>query len=139
MKKIIARDIFGNDNQFFYDISDSSYYNGTTDVPSKEIMIYADEEKSGDFFLLQLIDFGEYLQVVDITHNEDERYRKKGIPEAIICELINVFDKSIHSSSLLNKKFPTESRSDPAKKYWERLRKEGKADYNSDSDHYFTL
>jgi hypothetical protein len=81
----------------------------------------------------------ENLKINLINAPNNQRYRKKGIPEAIIKELSNIFGKTICSSTNFDK-YKTckkEYRNENANKYWQRLVSSGHAIYDNERDIYY--
>ncbi len=72
---------------------------------------------------------------------ENSNYRGRGIPDAIIFEIKNLFNKNIRSSrkaSWFNTEFPPENRTSDATKVWKRLVSQNHAIYIESEDYYVT-
>lgn len=78
----------------------------------------------------------ESLVVVMMQHNWKEWYQAKGIPDALIPALADRLGKMVCSSSNSRKKYPDESRNEPASKVWCRIVAVGRATYDSAGDRY---
>jgi hypothetical protein len=88
-----------------------------------------------DVFKLSLtFDKAKCLKVSMMNVNNQQIYREKGLPEAMIHKAATIFNMTIVSSS--NGKRVGEYRTEPATKVWKRLESRGQAVYSSNEDQY---
>ena len=105
------------------------------DIAPYVFAVYADEEGSDDWFQISFENHGGNLQLVMMTHNNDQRYIAMGIPEAMIVEIAESTKMPIESST--NRNFPNEYQTQEAKKVWQRLGT--RVSYNQNTDRFVCL
>jgi hypothetical protein len=88
-------------------------------------------------FIAEEID-EETFKIKTVSHNNQEIYIAKGIPEQMIFELASLSTKNIISSSNKShsKKIEGEFRTPQATKVWERIKNIGHANYLEEKDIY---
>jgi hypothetical protein len=75
------------------------------------------------------------LQVTNITHNDNDYYKGKGIPESLFKLVSKLLKKKIVSSQSF-KEGAGEFRTEAANKMWDRLVSKDLATYNKEKDRY---
>lgn len=116
-----------------------SRYDKHNNLHKVEIRLYMEGDSTGEWFDFKLAPIShDTLKVTDMFIGK-ESHRKKGIPEALILESQQLFDKKIVSSSDKYPVLMSEWRKEEASKVWERLVQRGFAKYNPEKDQYYLI
>lgn len=102
-------------------------------------MVIPANEIFKDFFFFSAQETKEKQVKITMMNNHNQKeYSAKGIPEKLIQTISLITNQPILSSSNISKykSFEEEYRTPQATKVWERLKKEGKAHYNEQTDTY---
>ncbi len=101
-----------------------------------DILVYDNKELLGDFFEFKVIKKSGILKVQNMFAH-DKKYRKQGLPEALIEYAKNHFQESIYSSSIVH--IGDDWLSEEGKKVWNRLITSGNACFDKLSGRYKTI
>lgn len=111
---------------------------GEVEGYSVQYLVRAEGAESFFEFRVVVSTLVQIVRVVEMNHFWDERYEKKGIPEAMIRWVARDFPEHqiVSSSNRVKEDGSAECRIPAATKAWERLQTEGEASYHSDADRY---
>lgn len=124
---ITAIDINGKENTFYIRVKNE---NGL------DIFVFDNQDLSGDFFEFKVILKGEIFKVQNMfAHNQ--KYRKQGLPEALIEYTKNYFKKPVYSSSTIH--IADDWLSVEGKKVWERMVSNEKAVFDKSRNRYKSI
>ena len=95
------------------------------------------DHAADNFVDLTVRRFDDTSVVITVIKNYQKKwYAQKGIPDAVIPYVATTLDKDVLSSSNQHKRWPDEYRNANADKYWNRLVRSGKANYDAGSDRF---
>ena len=122
------------------------YYDANFDELDQDwlIRVFDDQQpKDGHAFEMKYKPLSDVIwRQADIHHHGMEKYRSKGIPDAMIPEISRQYKVVIVSSPTQGQPGEYEEdirRSPDATKMWDRLRAKGIAGYCADADIYFLM
>lgn len=96
--------------------------------------IYENDIRGEDFFQFEAILENDKYRVKTMYAHEN-KYKGKGLPEAILEHFFNRYKKQVYSSKNSN----VETRSSEATKMWSRLVKKNLAKFDKNIDRYITI
>lgn len=126
-KTISAIDISGNKNNFYIKVKNEE---------SLEIFIYDNQEFLGECFEFKVIRKGDIFKVQNMFAY-DIKYRKQGLPEALIEYAQNYLNQPIYSSSIVQE--GNDWLSEEGKKVWCRMVSNGKAVFDQSRNRYVSI
>ncbi len=124
---ITAIDINGKENTFYIKVK---YENDL------DIFVYDNQDLLGEFFEFKVIRKGEIFKVQNMFAN-DKRYKKQGLPEALIEYAKNYFEQPIYSSSTIH--IADDWLSVEGKKVWDRMVGNEKAVFDESRNRYKSI
>ncbi|GAB2597873.1 hypothetical protein GCM10026986_26490 [Nitrincola alkalisediminis] len=131
MYTLDCTDKFGTQRTFTYNSDEDTLRHETT------YTVYSDPmPPSNEFFQLTVKEVGGELQIIAMYHNREPAYIAKGIPEALIVDIVRNTGKTVRSSPVQGN--PGEFRTCDATKVWDRLVSKGQATYSQNEDVYRT-
>ncbi len=124
---ITAIDIDGKENTFYIKVKNE---NGL------DIFVYDNKDLLGDFFEFKVIRKGDVFKVQNMFAH-DKKYRKQGLPEALIEYAKKYFQEPIYSSSTVH--IRDDWLSVEGKKVWDRMESNGKAIFDKPRNRYISI